>query len=128
MKGYTILIIIGVVTITLMGIVFGFDVLKMTASIQEYDIFIDPIIDKQSLFVTGRVIIQNIGSKPLTNIHINFGDGDILDIGMIKSGEKILVSPPSDNSMQFVMIDADNDIFVSKAYRELPKMVGMMGS
>jgi hypothetical protein len=128
MKGYTILIIIGVVTITLMGIVFGFNVLKMTASIQDYDIFVDPIIDKQSLFVTGRVIIQNIGSKPLTNIHINFGDGDILDIGMIKSGDKILVSPPSDNSMQFVMIDADNDIFVSKAYRELPKMVGMMGS
>ncbi len=128
MKGYTILIIIAVVTITLMGIVFGFDVLKMTASIQDYDIFVDPIVDKQSLFVTGRVIIQNIGSKPLTNIHINFGDGDILDIGMIKSGDKILVSPPSDNSMQFVMIDADNDIFVSKAYRELPKMVGMMGS
>jgi hypothetical protein len=30
--------------------------------------------------------------------------------------------------MEFVMISADNDIFVSKAYRELPKMVGMMGS
>jgi hypothetical protein len=128
MKGYTVFIIIGVVTITLMGIVFGFDILKMTASIQDYDIFVDPIVDKQSLFVTGRVIIQNIGSKPLTHIHINFGDGDILDIGMIKSGDKIIVSPPSDNSMQFVMIDADNDIFVSKAYRELPKMVGMMGS
>ena len=45
-----------------------------------------------------------------------------------KPGEKIILSPPSDNSMQFVMINADNDIFVSKAYRELPKMVGMMGS
>ena len=128
MKNYTILIIVGVVAITGIGIVIGFDVIKMTVSIQDYDIFVDPIIDKQSLFVTGRVTIQNIGSKPLTNIHINFGDGDTLDIRMIKSGDKILVSPPSDNSMQFVMINADNDVFVSKAYRELPKMVGMMGS
>jgi hypothetical protein len=127
-KNYTILIVIGVIVIMMMGIVFGFDILKMTVSIQDYDIFVDPIIDKQSLFVIGRVTIQNTGAKPLTNIHINFGDGDTLDIGMIKPGDKILVSPPSDNSMQFVMINADNDIFVSKAYRELPKMVGMMGS
>ena len=30
--------------------------------------------------------------------------------------------------MQFVMISADNEVFVNKAYREMPKMVGMMGS
>jgi len=30
--------------------------------------------------------------------------------------------------MEFVMISADNDVFVNKAYREMPKMVGMMGS
>ena len=76
----------------------------------------------------GRVTIQNTGSEPLTNIHINFGDGDTLDIGSMKAGQKIIVSPPPENSMEFVMISADNDIFVSKAYRELPKMVGMMGS
>jgi len=27
--------------------------------------------------------------------------------------------------MEFVMIIADDDIFVNKAYREMPKMVGM---
>jgi len=128
MKNYTILIGIGMGVIVLMGTVFGFNVLKMNVSTQDHDIFVDPIIDKQNLFVTGRVTIQNTGSEALTHIHINFGDGDTLDIGKIKPGEKILVSPPSDNSMQFVMITADNDIFVSKAYRELPKMVGMMGS
>jgi hypothetical protein len=26
------------------------------------------------------------------------------------------------------MISADHDVFVSKSYREMPKMVGMMGS
>lgn len=110
------------------GVIFGLDILKLSVSTQEYDIFVDPIIDKQNLFVTGRITIQNTGSQPLTNIHVNFGAGDTLDIGMLKSGEKIIISPPPDNPMEFVMIDADNGIFVNKAYRELPKMVGMMGS
>ena len=128
MNNYTILIVIAVSVIALMSIVYGLDILKMSMSVQDYDIFVDPIIDNQNLFVTGRVSIQNIGAKPLTNVHINFGDGDILDITLIKSGDKIIVSPPPDNSMQFVMITADNDIFVNKAYRTPLKMVGMMGS
>jgi len=127
-KQYTVIIAIGVGAIAIMGIIFGMDILKLSISTQEYDIFVDPILDKQSLFVMGRVTIQNTGSQPLTNIHINFGDGDTLDIGTLKTGQKIIVSPPPENSMEFVMINADNGVFVSKAYREMPKMVGMMGS
>jgi hypothetical protein len=59
---------------------------------------------------------------------VNFGAGDTLDIKTLKSGQKIILSPPSDNPMEFVMINADHDIFVNKSYREMPKMVGMMGS
>jgi hypothetical protein len=59
---------------------------------------------------------------------VNFGAGDTLELGTINVGEKIIVSPPSNNPMEFVMLSADNDIFVNKAYREMPKMVGMMGS
>ncbi len=128
MKQYSIIIAISVGIIAIMALVFGLDILKLSISTQEYDIFVDPIIDKQSLFVTGRVTIQNTGSQPLTNIHVNFGAGDTLDIKTLKSGQKIILSPPSDNPMEFVMINADNDIFVNKVYRELPKMVGMMGS
>jgi hypothetical protein len=127
-KQYSIIIAISVGVIAIMALVFGLDILKLSVSTQEYDIFVDPIIDKQSLFVTGRVTIQNTGSQPLTNIHVNFGAGDTLDIKTLKSGQKIILSPPSDNPMEFVMINADNDIFVNKVYRELPKMVGMMGS
>ena len=128
MKQYSIIIAISVGVIAIMTLVFGLNILKLSISTQEYDIFVDPIIDKQSLFVTGRVTIQNTGSQPLTNIHVNFGAGDTLDIKTLKSGQKIILSPPSDNPMEFVMINADNDIFVNKVYRELPKMVGMMGS
>ena len=114
--------------IVLMAVVFGADVLKLSVATQKHDIFVDPILDKQSLFVMGRVTIQNTGSEPLTNIRVNFGDGDTLDLGTLRAGQKVIVSPPPENSMEFVMISADNDVFVSKAYRELPKMVGMMGS
>jgi hypothetical protein len=127
-KQYTILVGIGVGVICVMAIIFGLDMLKLSVSTQEYGIFVDPIIDKQNLFITGRISIQNTGSQPLTNIHVNFGAGDTLDIGTLKSGQKIIISPPPENPMEFVMIEADNDIFVNKAYRELPKMVGMMGS
>ena len=128
MKQYTIIIAAGVAAIVIAAVVFSGDIVKLSIPTQEYDIFVDPILDKQSLFVMGRVTIQNIGSKPLTNIHVNFGAGDTIDLKTLKVGQKIILSPPPDNPMEFVMISADNDIFVSKAYRELPKMVGMMGS
>ena len=128
MKQYTIIIAVGVAAIVIAAVVFSGDILKLSIPTQEYDIFVDPILDKQSLFVMGRVTIQNIGSQPLTNIHVNFGAGDTIDLKTLKVGQKIILSPPPDNPMEFVMISADNDIFVSKAYRELPKMVGMMGS
>ena len=128
MNQYTVIIAVGIGAIVIMVVIFGNDILKLSISTQEYDIFVDPILDKQSLFVMGRVTIQNTGSQPLTNIHVNFGAGDTLDLGTLKAGQKIILSPPPDNPMEFVMISADNDIFVSKAYREMPKMVGMMGS
>jgi len=125
---YTVLIAAGIGTITVMVLVFSADVLKLSMPTQDYDIFVDPILDKQSLFVVGRVTIQNTGSQPLTNVHVNFGAGDTLELGTLSVGKKIIVSPPPENPMEFVMISADNDIFVSKVYREMPKMVGMMGS
>lgn len=128
MKNYTILLIVITAGAVGMAVFFGSDIVKMSIPTQDYDVFVDPIIDKQNLFDIGRVTVHNIGSKPLTNIHVNFGDGDTLDLKILEPGDKILLSPPSENSMEFVMITADNDVFVSKAYRTPPKMVGMMGS
>ena len=128
MKQYTILVIVIVAGAAGTAAVFGFDVAKLSVPTKDYDVFVDPIIDKQNLFEVGRVTIQNIGSKPLTNIHVNFGDGHTLDLKTLEPGDKILLSPPPENSMQYVQVSADNDVFVNKAYREMPKMVGMMGS
>ena len=128
MKNYTILIIGIVAGIGIMVTVIGSDFVKMSVPTKDYDVFVDPIVDRQNLFDIGRVTIQNTGSKPLTNIHVNFGDGDTLDLKILEPGDKILLSPPSENSMEFVQVTADNEVFVSKAYRTPPKMVGMMGS
>ena len=125
---YMVVVGVAVGAIAVMAVVFGMDVLRMSVSVQDYDIFVDPIIDKQSLFVTGRITVQNTGHLPLTGLRVNFGDGDVLDLGTLDPGKKIILSPPPDNSMAFVQVSGDNGIFVSKAYRELPKMVGMMGS
>ena len=75
-----------------------------------------------------RVTIQNTGNQPLTNVRANFGGGDIQELGTLKPGQKIIVSPPHDNEMEFVMVTADEGIFVNKAYRIPVKMPGMMGS
>ena len=127
-KSYTVIIGIGIGAIAAMAAVFGLDIGKLTIATQDYDIFVDPILDKQSMFVMGRVTIQNTGSEPITNVRVNFGDGDTLDLGTLAAGQKVIVSPPPDNAMEFVMVSADNGIFESKGYREMPKMVGMMGS
>ncbi len=128
MKNYTILIGAIVGGIVVMGVIFGLDISKVAIATQDYDIFVDQLLDDQILFYMGRVTIQNTGSQPLTNFRVNFGEGDITELGTLDPGEKIILSPPSDNKMEFVQVSADPDIFVNKAYRSPPKMVGMMGS
>ena len=39
-------------------------------------IMVDPTKEKQSLFVLARVTLQNTGGQPLTNIMVDYGDGD----------------------------------------------------
>ena len=43
---------------------------------EEYSLSVDPTREKQSLFIMARVSLENTGSKPLTNVELNFGDGD----------------------------------------------------
>jgi len=125
---YKILLLGGVGLIVILGIVVGLSVSKGVISSEEYAIFVDPFKDEQDLFVMARVIIQNVGNEPLTNVRANFGGGDIQELGTLTPGQKIIISPPPDNALEFVMVTADEGIFVSKAYRTPIKMPGMMGS
>ena len=94
----------------------------------DYSILVDPTKEQQSLFVIARVLIQNTSSEPLTNLAIDYGEGDKDFIGTLKPGQTIILSPPDGNPLQYVTVTADNDIYVFKAYREPVAMPGMMGS
>ena len=91
-------------------------------------ILVDPTKEKQSLFVIARVMIQNTGNQPLTNMTIDYGDGDKDFIPILKPGKTMILSPPDGNSLQFVRVTADGNVDVYKAYREPVAMPGMMGS
>lgn len=128
MSGYKILLWVGVGVIAILSIVVGLSVSKGVIASEEYELSVDPFKDEQDLFVMARVTIQNVGNKPLTNVRANFGGGDIQELGTLTPGQKIIISPPPDNEMEFVMVTADEGILVNKVYRTPPKMPGMMGS
>ena len=94
----------------------------------DHSIMVDPTVEKQSLFTIARVTIQNTGTSPLTNLTINYGDNDIGFIGTLDPGKTIILSPPQGNSLQYVIVTADGDVHIFKAYREPVAMPGMMGS
>lgn len=125
---YKILLWGGVGIIVIMGVVVGLSISKGVIASEEYELFVDPFKDEQDLFVMARVTIQNVGSQPLTNVRANFGGGDIQELGTLIPGQKIIISPPPENKMEFVMVTANEGILVNKAYRTPAKMPGMMGS
>ena len=127
-SSYKFFIIIGVAVIVGIGGVIAVSLSKGTFSSQDYEIDVDPFKDPQNLFVTARVMVQNIGAKPLTNVIINYGDGHVLNLGTLTPGQKVILSPPSENSLNQVKVTADNGISVTKPYRIPPKIPGMMGS
>ena len=99
-----------------------------STTFNEYSILVDPTKEQQSLFVIARVLIQNTSSQSLTNLAIDYGEGDKDFIGILKPGQTIILSPPDGNPLQYVTVTADNGIYVFKAYREPVAMPGMMGS
>ena len=106
-----------------------FGVVTMGNFLQEtYSISVDPTKEKQTLFIMARVSIQNTGTGSLTNVQINYGEGDKDYLGTLKPVQSIIVSPPQGNSLQYVIVSAEPDIYVSKVYREPIGMPGMMGS
>ena len=115
----------GAATIIILVISMAF---PSSITIADNSIMVDPTKEKQSLFLLARVMIQNTGDQSLTNLTIDYGDGDKDFIPTLMPGKTIILSPPDDNSLQFVRVTADGGIDIYKAYREPIAMPGMMGS
>ena len=123
-----ILIGCGIAGITVVLTTLIFFAFPSPTTFNEYSILVDPTKEQQSLFVIARVLIQNTSSQSLTNLAIDYGEGDKDFIGTLKPGQTIILSPPDGNPLQYVTVTADNGIYVFKAYREPVAMPGMMGS
>ena len=115
----------GAATIIILVISMAF---PSSITIADNSIMVDPTKEKQSLFLLARVMIQNTGDQSLTNLTIDYGDGDKDFIPTLNPGKTIILSPPDGNSLQFVRVTADGGIDIYKAYREPIAMPGMMGS
>jgi len=115
----------GVIAVIILVITMAFPSSTVTP---DNSILVDPTKEKQSLFVIARVLVQNTGTQPLTNLTIDYGDGDRDFIGTLNPGKTIILSPPGDNPLQYVTVTADGGIYEFKAYREPVAMPGMMGS
>ena len=115
----------GAATIIILVISMAF---PSSITIADNSIMVDPTKEKQSLFLLARVMIQNTGDQSLTNLTIDYGDGNKDFIPTLKPGKTIILSPPDGNSLQFVRVTADGGIDIYKAYREPVAMPGMMGS
>ena len=115
----------GVVAVIILVITMAF---PSSTTTSDSSILVDPTKEKQSLFVLARVMIQNTGDQSLTNLTIDYGDGDRDFIGTLNPGKTLILSPPGDNPLQYVTVTADGGIYEFKAYREPVAMPGMMGS
>ena len=120
--------IIGGIVAAVAGIVFVIFFTPNSITQEEYSLSVDPTKEKQSLFIMARVSLENTGTKPLTNVELNFGDGDKIYLGTLKPGQYEIISPPQGNSLQFVIVTSNEGVYVSKVYREPIAMPGMMGS
>ncbi len=123
MKTNLIAIIIGAAIVVIAGVT----LIVMQGTAEQYAISVDPFKDPQDLFVTARVTIQNIGKAPLTNVIIDYG-GYTDKISLLKPGEKLIMSPPSESALKEVTVTSDEGIKVIMPYRLPIKMPGMMGS
>ena len=95
---------------------------------KNYDLNVDAIKDKQSLFVNARVVVTNTGKLPLTNLLVSYGNRTEPVIPSISPGEKITLSPPEGVQLDTVTVTADPGVKVIQKYREPIKIPGMMGS
>jgi hypothetical protein len=118
LDGNKIFIAVLITSIVLVIVVIGLPAVKLFVGVPDYDLYVDAKINKQNSLIIGQVLIQNIGSQPLTNVKVDFGEGDIIDLGTIDARHKMILTSPPDNKMESVTVSADQDIFVNNVYRE----------
>jgi hypothetical protein len=95
---------------------------------QKYDIFVNPIMVRDSMGTETHVDIKNTGMDPLTNIKVDYGGTAKPDvIPILNPGQKITLSPPQGSDLTIVRVTADQGIAVSKPYN-IPASAPFVGN
>ena len=100
----------------------------LSLATKNFALDVDPIKDNQNLFNTARVTITNTGKSTLNHIRVIYDDKSTENINSLSPGEKIMLSPPNNSSLESVTVIADHGLKVTKSYRSPLKIPGMMGS
>ncbi|MFQ5970031.1 MAG: hypothetical protein ACE5J2_06020 [Nitrososphaerales archaeon] len=113
------------------GIAGGIAIVAMVFSLlqystEEYALDVDAFKDQADLMGFARVILTNIGHSPVTNIVIDYGDYKET-LPKLPPGEKWIASPRDGTPLDYITVTADNDIHITKEFRSMPKMPGMIG-
>ncbi len=115
---YKLFLAVPITVIVVVIFVIGVPAVKLFVDVPDYDLYVDAIINKRSSPPIGQVLIQNIGSQPLTNVKVDYGEGDILDLGTLDAKHKMILTPPFNNNMEFVIVTADQNVFVNITYSD----------
>jgi hypothetical protein len=94
----------------------------------DYSLKVDALKDEQSLFVNARVVLENNGRLPLTDVAVDFGNGTREVIGTMDPGDRRDVSPPETAQLETVTVTAKPGITITQEYRKPIKLPGMIGS
>ncbi len=100
----------------------------LSLATKNFALDVDPIKDNQNLFNTARVTVTNTGKSTLNHIRVVYDGKSTENINSLSPGEKIMLSPPNNSSLESVTVFADHGLTVTKSYRSPLKIPGMMGS
>ena len=95
---------------------------------QDYSLNVDALKDEQSLFTTARIVLTNNGRLPLTDVTVDFGNGEKENIGTMDPGARRDVTPPETAQLNTVTVTAQPGITITQEYRTPIKLPGMIGS
>lgn len=97
----------------------------------EYSLDVDAIKDEVDVGgLQARVKLTNTGRLPLTNIIIDFDNGDIQRLSVLEPGKTMLISPKPDTQFLMVKVTTDQGIAITREFRmpaEVPGLPHGMG-
>jgi hypothetical protein len=103
------------------AVIISYALFNMMINVPDYNVEIDAI-KVQDLVSISNVRITNTGKKPLTDLVVDMGQGDIQRFEDLEPGKTIWVSPKAQNLIS-VTLKTNEGLFATRDFREPITMV-----